>query len=169
MPDIVCKTFTLADNDIASVTAAMGELKKHYSDDPEGTLISTFEEVAALFRLARQTGMAVRFRDDGFPGLTVLWHWVGEGVGLSYILRDGRLRQINLMLAGVDLKGEAEAIEHFEGILGRNTLREHRLNAHDGTRPILVTLTTPTSDAGDGSYLLGMLLFAPFIEVSEMC
>jgi hypothetical protein len=165
MPDIVCKSFTLSETALASVTAAMGELKKHYSDDPEGVLVSDFEDVIELFRLAKQTGMAVRFRDDGFPALTVLWHWAGEGVGLSYILRDGQLRQVNLMLAGVDRKGEAEAIERFTTILGQKLTNAVAAILQPSGQPTLVTITRPILGSEDGSYLLGLLLFAPFSEV----
>ncbi|MCY2952432.1 MAG: hypothetical protein NTU53_10695 [Planctomycetota bacterium] len=42
-------------------------------------MISTFEQAIELFRLAKRTRMAVRFRDDGFPELIVLWQW-WEGV-----------------------------------------------------------------------------------------
>jgi hypothetical protein len=168
MPDIVCKSFTLMDNDIPSVESAMARLTEHPSDDPEGTLISTFEEVAALFRLAKQTGMVVRFRDDGFPALTVLWHWVGEGVGLSYILRDGRLRQLNLMLAGVNRENETNAICQIRSSIALGLGDGDWDAIHDAKGPTLVTFSVIPPQAEDGSYLLGMILCAAFLEISEL-
>jgi len=165
MPDITCRQFTLRNDDLANVEAARADLKELFCDDPKGALVSDFDDVTDLFRRSLQTGLAVRFHDDGFPGLTVVWHWVGEGVSLSYILRGGRVHQINLMLAGLNRDDEIKAICHFRSLLALGLGDDDWEAIFDASRPTLVTFTSIPSDAEDGSYLLGLILYAAFSEV----
>jgi len=166
MPDIHCQSFTLPKTALANVEAELAGLNEYFCDDPNGTLVSNFEELTDLFRLSQQTGLTVRFHDEGFDPLVVLWRWLGEGVGVAYMLLYGQPRQINLMLAGVNRTTEATVIRRFGRLLVPEDGDWEAI--FEVCRPTLATFTSIPPHEESGAYLLGLILYAAFSELTGL-
>lgn len=164
MPTIHCRTFTLNDAAVADVMAYAEQLRELYCDEADGHLISGPEDLFELLRISKQRHLAVRFRDDGFEPLVVLWHWPAESFGAAFLLERGRLVQVNLMLPGTNTAAEAEVIRRF-GITVEGSIHQEVIG--DAlARPCLLTFQNTQAASEDaGAYLFGMILFAAFAEV----
>jgi hypothetical protein len=119
MPNIQCLTFPLAETIAVLAAAAM---TRGPDGEVESIILQTVEELRELLRSTRQSGSAVRFHDEDFYPLVTAWKWEGTAAGLAFITKHGQLRQVSLMLSGLDDSAEAKVIEralnHFGSLAG---------------------------------------------------
>src|SRR5438045_298478 len=74
MPDVFCQSRTLTNDAFDLIERDLYDLPEYPSNDPDGWLLGSLEEVVSLFKLSRGSGLVVRFRDLGFP-ITTAWRW----------------------------------------------------------------------------------------------
>ena len=151
LESIDAESFDLLEQEMCGLTEYPGT-------DDDGWLLGTLDEVEDLMALSRRSGLAVRFRDRGFP-INTAWHWLGDGVGVAHMITANGIGQIHLMLAGTETEERpvARAWLKLAGIIPDTALPTTR-------GPALITLEREGYSDEAGSYLLGMILIAPFCD-----
>ena len=160
---IKCLAYPLTERVRRHAEVELELLRELYSDDPRGLHYTGIEQLTDQLHRAKETKLALRFWDDGFP-LVSIWKWMGDNTALVFILKGGHVMQLNMLLAGSDFEKESEIPGLLKGFLANSEWAEIQL----AVRPTLVTLTTVAGATKDyGAFLLGMILIAICCQLCE--